>query len=94
MSCFKKLSHIIWYCHYHVVWTPKYRYKILTRPIKQEVSNCIRAFAEQKKCEVVELNVQIDHVHLKVAIPPKLSVSEFVGIVKGRTAIRVLQRFK
>jgi len=62
--------------------------------VKQEVESCIRGFSEHKKCEVVELNVQIDHVHLIVSIPPKISVSEYVGMVKGRTAIRVLQRFK
>jgi len=61
--------------------------------VKQEVENCIRAFSEQKKCEVVELNVQIDHVHVIVSIPPKISVSSYVGMVKGRSAIRVLQRF-
>ena len=94
MSRFKKLSHTIWHCQYHVVWTPKYRYRVLDGRIKQEVGNCIRAFSEQKKCEVVELNVQIDHVHLIVSIPPKLSVSSYVGMVKGRTAIRVLQRFR
>ena len=94
MSRFKKLSHTIWHCHYHIVWTPKYRYKILQGAIKQEVETCIRAFSEQKKCEVVELNVQVDHVHLIVSIPPKLSVSDCAGIVKGRSAIRVLNRFK
>ena len=62
--------------------------------MKQEVCNCIRAFSEQKKCEVVELNVQMDLVHLIVSIPPKLPVLAYVGMVKGRTAIRVLQRFK
>ena len=91
MSRFKKLSHTIWYCHYHIVWTPKYRYRILNGQVKQEVENSIRTFSEQKKCEVVELNIQID---LKAGIPPKISVSEYVGMVKGRTAIRVLQRFK
>jgi len=94
MSRFKKLSHTIWHCQYHIVWTPKYRYRVLDGGVKQEVGNCIRAFSEQKKCEVVELNVQIDHVHLIVSIPPKLSVSSYVGMVKGRTAIRVLQRFR
>ena len=94
MSRFKKLSHTIWHCHYHIVWTPKYRYKVLEGQIKQEVGNCIRAFSEQKECEVVELNVQTDHVHLLVMIPPKLSVSAYVGMVKGRTAIRVLNRFR
>jgi len=94
MSRFNKLSHSIWHCQYHVVWTPKYRYRVLDGSIKQEVGGCIRAFSEQKKCEVLELNVQIDHVHLIVSIPPKLSVSAYVGMVNGRTAIRVLQRFK
>ena len=75
MSRFKKLSHTIWHCQYHVVWTPKYRYRVLDGTVKQEVGNCIRAFSEQKKCDVIELNVQIDHVHLIVSIPPKLSVS-------------------
>ena len=94
MSRFKKLSHTIWHCHYHFLWTLKYRFRVLHGPIKEEVENCIRAFSEQKHCEVVELNVQIDHVHLLVMIPPKLSISDYVGIVKGRTAIRVLSRFK
>ena len=58
------------------------------------MSNCTRAFSEPEKCEVVQLNVQMDHVHLIVAILQKLSVSDFVGIVKGRMAIRLLQRFK
>jgi len=93
MSRFRKLSHTIWHCQYHVVWTPKYRYRVLHGPIKKEVENCIRGFSEQKKCEVVELNVQIDHVHLLVMVQPKLSVSDCVGTIKGRTAIRVLSRF-
>ena len=86
MSRFKKLSHSIWHCQYHVVWTPKYRYRVLDGSVKQEVGSCIRAFSEQKKCEVVELNVQIDHVHLIVSIPPKISVSsiELRGNSKGQ----------
>ena len=94
MSRFRKLSHTIWHCLYHVVWVPKYRHRILTGRVAEEVDRCIRTFAEQKKCEVIELNVQIDHVHLLVMIPPKLAVSDFVGIVKGRTAIRIFKRFR
>ena len=94
MSRFMKLSHTIWHCHYHVVWTPKYRFRILHGPVKQEVESCIRAFSEQKKCVIQELNVQIDHVHLLVMVPPKLSVSDYVGTVKGRTAIRVFNKFR
>ena len=94
MSRFMKLSHTIWHCHYHVVWTPKYRYRILHGPVKDEVENCVRAFSEQKNCDVQELNVQLDHVHLLVMIPPKISVSDYVGMIKGRTAIRVFNKFR
>ena len=94
MSRFKKLSHTIWHCHYHIVWVPKYRFRILTGKVAEEVERCIRAFSEQQQAYVVELNVQIDHVHLLVMIPPKVSVSDFVGVVKGRTAIRVFNKFK
>ena len=94
MSRFKKLSHTIWYCQYHIVWVPKYRYRVLTGKVGQEVEKCIRIFSEQQGCEVGELNVQIDHVHLLVLIPPKVSVSGYVGTVKGRTAIRVLNKFR
>ncbi len=94
MSRFRKLSHTIWHCQYHILQTPKYRLRILTGRVADEVSKCIRAFSEQKGCEVVELNVQIDHVHLLVMVVPKISISDFVGMVKGRTAIRVFNKFR
>ena len=94
MSRFRKLSQTIWHCQYHIVWTPKYRFKVLKAEIATEVEECVHLFSSQQKCEVIELNVQIDHVHLLVMIPPKISVSNFVGLVKGRTAIRVLNKFR
>jgi len=94
MSRFRKLSQTIWYCQYHIVWVPKYRYRVLTGKVGQEVERCVRAFSEQQSCEVIELNVQVDHVHLLAMVPPKVSISAFVGIIKGRTAIRVLNRFR
>ena len=94
MSRFRKLSHTIWHCQYHIVWVPKYRHRILTGRVGEEVRRCIRAFAEQKQSEVVELNVPVDHVHLLVLVPPKVSLSDFVGTVKGRTAIRVFNQFR
>lgn len=66
----------------------------INRPGGNEVTCCIRAFAEQMKSEIVELNVQADHVHLLVLLPPKVSISEYVGTIKGRTAIRVFNKFK
>jgi putative transposase len=94
MSRFRKLSHAIWHCQYHILWTPKYRLRILSGQVAEEVSRCIRAFSDQKGSEVIELSIQIDHVHLIVLVPPKISISDFVGIIKGRTAIRVLNKFK
>ena len=93
MSRFRKLTHSIWHCQYHIVWVPKYRHRILTGMVGNEVKQCVRVFSSQKSCEIIEMNVQVDHVHLICMIPPKLRVSDYVGIVKGRTAIRLLKRF-
>ena len=92
MSRFRKLSHVLWHCQYHLVWVPKYRYKILKGVLVNEVNNCIHLFCKQKGCEVVELNVQEDHVHLIVMMPPKVSVSDLIGTLKGRTAIRIFKQ--
>lgn len=93
MSRFRKLSHAIWHCQYHVVWVPKYRYRMLQGPVGQEVYNCIQVFLGHLQCEPIELNVQIDHVHLVAMVPPKVSISNLMGSLKGRTAIRVFKKF-
>lgn len=94
MSRFRKLSQTIWHCQYHVVFVPKYRFKVLVGNVAKEVENCIRAFTEQQGGEIIELNIQLDHVHLLVNVPPKVSISNFVGTIKGRTAIRVFNKFR
>jgi len=94
MSRFKKLSQTIWHCQYHIVWVPKYRYRILHGEIAKDVEDLIRAFSNQQECEVIELNVQIDHVHLLVMVPPKVSISSYVGSLKGRVAIRIFSKYK
>ena len=94
MSRFRKLSHTIWPCQYHIIWAPKYRFKVLMGKIARDVECCIRTFAEYQQCEVVELNVRHDHVHLIAMIPPKLSISKFVGNLKGKSAIRILNKHK
>lgn len=93
MSRFRKLSHTIWHCQYHIIWVPKYRFRILVGPVGDEIDRCIRAFVEQQRGEVVELNVQVDHVHLLAMVPPKVSISDFMGTLKGRSAIRVFSKF-
>ena len=67
MSRFRKLTQTIWHCQYHIVWVPKYRYRVLSGQIAEEVNKCIRGFSEQKKCEIIELNVQIDQ-YMRAAI--------------------------
>jgi putative transposase len=94
MSRFRKLSHTLWHCQYHIVWTPKYRFRILPGHVGEEVRRCLEAFCEHLKCEIVELNVQQDHVHLIVMVPPKRAVSDVVGALKGRTAIRIFNKFR
>ena len=74
MSRFSKLSHVIWYCQYHIVWVPKYRYRVLKDKVGYEVMKTIRVCVERLGCEVVEVNVQPDHVHLLVTVPPKVSI--------------------
>jgi len=86
MSRFRRLSHTVWHCKYHIAWVPKYRLRILEGEIAIEISNCIRAFSEQKGCEAVELNIQIDHVHLIVMVPPKISISDYLGIRIDRSS--------
>ena len=64
MSRFRKLSQTLWHCQYHIVWTPKYRYRLLSDKIGREVENCIRAFTEHQGCEVIELSFRCMHLRL------------------------------
>lgn len=91
---FKKLAHSIYECKYHVVFCPKYRYRVLKDEIAEYVKQQIYRLCEQKgQVEVLELNIQPDHVHLIVSIPPKYAVSNFMGYLKGKIAIRVFNRY-
>jgi len=92
MSGFKRLAHSIWQCTYHIVWCPKYRFKILKVAVQRLVEDILRQLCEWKKLDVLEMNVQEDHVHLLVSIPPKLSVSEVVGFLKGKCTIKIFDK--
>jgi putative transposase len=92
-SRYKKLSHVVYKCDYHIVWTPKYRFRVLFGEVKTLVENDIRMLCEWKSVEVIELNVQIDHVHIMCSIPPKVSVSELMGVLKGKLAIKLFKTY-
>lgn len=93
MSKYKKLSHVVYKCDYHIVWVPKYRFRILTGEVKVLIERDIRMLCEWKRCEIKEMNVQIDHIHLVVSIPPKVSVSEMMGTLKGKLAIKLFKSY-
>lgn len=89
MSELQKLAHAVWQCKYHVIWCPKYRYRILRGSLQRSVGKLLQQLCEWKNLEILEMNVQEDHVHLLLSIPPKFSVSEVVGFLKGKSAIKI-----
>ena len=93
MGKYKKLSHVVYKCEYHIVWVPKYRFRILTGEIKKLVEEDIKMLCEWKRCEVQEMSVQKAHIHLVVSIPPKVSISEMIGILKGKLAIKLFKSY-
>jgi putative transposase len=93
MSEFRKLSHVIYRCDYHIVWTPKYRFKVLEGIVKEQLIKDIEMLLEWLGCEKKELNIRVDHVHLVVSVPPKVSVSRMMGILKGKTAIKIFKSY-
>ena len=90
---YKRLSHTVWMCTYHVVFCPKYRYKVLEGELEVLVRNEIYKLCGYKdNVEVEEINIQEDHVHMIVSIPPKYSISEMMGYLKGRVARKVFDK--
>ena len=84
MATYRKLSHSIYYCVYHIVWTPKYGFRIMRDIIADMVEDKIKTICAWKEVELIELNVRADHVHMVCSIPAKLSVSDFMGILKEK----------
>lgn len=91
MAKWKNLAHVVYQCSYHIVWTPKYRFRILEGDIAKAVEEKIRTICEWKGIEVLELSVMKDHVHMVATIPPRESISEVMGILKGKTAIALFK---
>jgi putative transposase len=87
MAKWKKATHVVYQCSYHLVWTPKYRYRILQGEIKENIEKKIKAICEWKRVEILEITIMPDHIHMVAIIPPKLAVAELMG----KTAIAVFQ---
>jgi len=86
------LAHARWNCKYHIVFIPKYRRKVMYGRLRWEVREILKTLCAYKKVEIIEGAVCADHVHLCVSIPPKLRVSEFVGYLKGKSALMVFDK--
>ena len=86
------LAHSRWKCQYHIVFIPKYRRKTMYGKVREDVREIIKTLCGYKNVEIVAGNVRADHVHLCVSIPPKLSVSDFVGYLKGKSALMIFDR--
>ena len=92
---FKKLSHTIYECKYHIVICPKYRFRIFKDDIAEYAKQQAINLCHQKELmEVLELNVQLDHIHLVMSIPPKYAVSSVMGFLKGKLSLRLFQRYE
>jgi putative transposase len=92
---FKRLSHSLYECKYHIVFCPKYRYRIFRDELADYTRQQIAALCRQKEqVEVLEINIQPDHIHLVLSIPPKYAVSNVMGYLKGKLALRLFQRYE
>ena len=94
MQEYNKLQHTTWECKYHVVFIPKYRKKALYGALRRELGPVFRALAKQKEAVVEEGHIVKDHVHMLLSIPPKHSVSNVVGFIKGKSAIHIARTYR
>ncbi|AVK64183.1 IS200/IS605 family transposase [Lactobacillus sp. CBA3606] len=86
------LAHTKWLCKYHIVFTPKYRRKIIYNQYRRDLQEDIRLLCQYKGVKILEGHMMLEHVHLLVSIPPKLSVSSFVGYLKGKSALMMFDQ--
>ena len=87
------LTHTTWECKYHLVFAPKYRRQVIYGKIKSDVGRILRELCDRKGIEIIEAECCTDHIHMLVRIPPKYSVSEIMGYLKGKSATIIFQRW-
>ncbi len=93
MRDWQSQSHVKWYCKYHVVFVPKYRRRSIYGTLRRQIGGILRELSRQAEIELVEGHAMADHVHLCLSIPPKFSVANTVGFLKGKSAIRIHREF-
>ena len=93
ISDVNSLSHTKWNCKYHIVFAPKYRRKVFYYEKREAIGKILRMLCERKQVKIIEAEVCPDHVHMLVEIPPKLSVSSFMGYLKGKSSTMLYEQF-
>ena len=93
MDNYGRLNHSKWECKYHIVFIPKYRKKQLYGELRRYLGEVFQKLARQKECEIEEGHLQPDHVHMLISIPPKYSVSQVIGYIKGKSAIHIARQY-
>lgn len=88
----KSLAHTKWMSKYHIVFTPKYRRKMIYNKMKRDIVEIIKELCKWKGIEIIEGKAMVDHIHLLVSIPPKMSISSFMGYLKGKSALMIFDR--
>ena len=89
----QSLRHTVWECKYHIVWIPKYRKKVLYAQLRRYLGEMFHELARQRECRIEEGHLMSDHVHMLISIPPKYSVSQVVGYIKGKSAISIARTY-
>jgi putative transposase len=88
----ESLAHSKWNCKYHIVFAPKYRRQVIYGKLKVDIGQILRKLCDHKGVEILEANACPDHIHMLVSIPPKLSVSQFMGYLKGKSSLMIFDR--
>ena len=86
------LAHTQWECKYHIVFAPKYRRQIIYGKIRQDIGQMIRKLCEYKGVEIIEAEACKDHIHMLISMPPKYSVSLFMGYLKGKSSLMIFEK--
>ena len=89
----RSLAHTKWNCKYHVVFAPKYRRKVFFQEKRADIRDILRTLCEWKGVTIIEGEICPDHVHLLLSIPPKMSVSSFMGYLKGKSSLMIFQKY-
>ena len=89
----KSIAHTKWNCKYHVVFAPKYRRKVFFQEKRSDIRDILRTLCEWKGVTIIEGEICPDHVHLLLSIPPKMSVSSFMGYLKGKSSLMIFQKY-